>query len=210
MSEKTYYEILGVSRNASPEEITAAKNVLAKEYHPDAHQKDGIDTTKEMQTILEAYATLSDPAAREAYDRSLKGQSVMQTFDLSQEEADDQADTAPIFDCWRSALALSDIVAESIPLLKEKDAAEKLTQLTMQALREIRVLREAEIPEAYWHPDAMNWLLFASYQNRNYTISYLLSLYDEHLEKDYSHRERNKINKKNKHYVQDVKNLLKH
>ena len=56
MAKKNYYKILGVSRTASPEEISAAKNRLAKKYHPDANMKDGIDTTKKMQRILEATA----------------------------------------------------------------------------------------------------------------------------------------------------------
>lgn len=51
MAKKNYYKILGVSRTASPEEISAAKNRLAKKYHPDANMKDGIDTTKKMQRI---------------------------------------------------------------------------------------------------------------------------------------------------------------
>ena len=58
MAKKNYYKILGVSRTASPEEISAAKNRLAKKYHPDANMKDGIDTTKKMQRILEAYRIL--------------------------------------------------------------------------------------------------------------------------------------------------------
>ena len=39
MKPRTYYDILGVSRDASLEEITAAKNALAKVYHPDANVK---------------------------------------------------------------------------------------------------------------------------------------------------------------------------
>ena len=39
MAKKNYYKILGVSRTASPEEISAAKNRLAKKYHPDANMK---------------------------------------------------------------------------------------------------------------------------------------------------------------------------
>ena len=61
MKSRTYYEILGVSRDASIEEITIAKNALAKVYHPDANAHKDIDTTAFMQEILEAYQTLSDP-----------------------------------------------------------------------------------------------------------------------------------------------------
>ena len=83
MEEKKYYDILGVSVKATAEEITAAKNQLAKRYHPDANIKNGIDTTTQMQEILEAYRVLSDPARRAEYDRSLTGRTAaMQTFDL--------------------------------------------------------------------------------------------------------------------------------
>ena len=88
MEENNYYEILGVSVTATVEEITAAKNTLAKRFHPDANLRNGIDTTRQMQEILEAYRVLSDPDRRADYDRKLKGRhSVMQTFDL-RESAD--------------------------------------------------------------------------------------------------------------------------
>ena len=61
MKPRTYYEILGVSRDAALEEITAAKNALAKVYHPDANVHKDIDTTAFMQEILEAYRVLSNP-----------------------------------------------------------------------------------------------------------------------------------------------------
>ena len=48
MEDKNYYDILGVSVKATAEEITAAKNTLAKRFHPDANLKDGIDTTQQM------------------------------------------------------------------------------------------------------------------------------------------------------------------
>ena len=55
MNSRTYYDILGVSREATLQEITSAKNALAKVYHPDANMNQGIDTTACMQEILEAY-----------------------------------------------------------------------------------------------------------------------------------------------------------
>ena len=67
MKSRTYYEILGVSRDASIEEITIAKNALAKVYHPDANAHKDIDTTAFMQEILEAYQTLSDPEKRKKF-----------------------------------------------------------------------------------------------------------------------------------------------
>ena len=73
MPVRTYYHVLGVSREATLEEITNAKNALAKVYHPDANMHNDIDTTAYMQEILEAYRTLSDPEKRRQYDLELGG-----------------------------------------------------------------------------------------------------------------------------------------
>lgn len=55
---------LRCTRDATLEEITSAKNALAKVYHPDANMHKDIDTTAFMQEILEAYRDLSNPAKR--------------------------------------------------------------------------------------------------------------------------------------------------
>ena len=49
MKSHTYYDILGVSRDATLDEITTAKNALAKVYHPDANAHKDIDTTAVMR-----------------------------------------------------------------------------------------------------------------------------------------------------------------
>ncbi|MGC8814652.1 MAG: molecular chaperone DnaJ [bacterium] len=65
---KDYYEILGVSRNATIEEIKAAYRVLAKKYHPDiAENKE--EAEKKFREINEAYQVLSDPEKRKIYDK---------------------------------------------------------------------------------------------------------------------------------------------
>ena len=97
MENKNYYDILGVSVKATLDEITAAKNLLAKRYHPDVNMKLGVDTTEQMQEILEAYRILSDPKKRSEYDREITGRTaVMQTFDLRNEEEPEE-DCAPTF-----------------------------------------------------------------------------------------------------------------
>ncbi len=66
-SKRDYYEVLGVSRAASDEEIKKAFRRLAKQYHPDANKEQ--DSGARFVEINEAYEVLSDPQKRAAYDR---------------------------------------------------------------------------------------------------------------------------------------------
>lgn len=63
-----YYDLLGVRRGASPEELKRAYRSLARECHPDANPGDASSEAR-FKEISEAYAVLSDEAARERYDR---------------------------------------------------------------------------------------------------------------------------------------------
>ncbi len=66
MADKNYYDILGVKRDASPDQIKKAFHKLAQKYHPDA----GGDEAK-FKEISEAYDTLSDEEKRRTYDQFL-------------------------------------------------------------------------------------------------------------------------------------------
>lgn len=66
MAQKTFYDVLGVKRDASQKEIKSAFRKLAQKYHPDA----GGDENK-FKEISEAYETLSDEKKRKEYDQML-------------------------------------------------------------------------------------------------------------------------------------------
>ena len=65
-NKRDYYEVLGVSRNASDDELKKSFRRLAKQYHPDANKEQGAEAR--FIEINEAYEVLSDPQKRAAYD----------------------------------------------------------------------------------------------------------------------------------------------
>lgn len=67
MGKQDYYEILGVSREASAEEIKKAYRRLAREYHPDVNNEPGAEDR--FKQINEAYRVLSDSERRAQYDQ---------------------------------------------------------------------------------------------------------------------------------------------
>ena len=65
---RDYYDVLGVKRDASDDEIKKAYRKLARQYHPDRNPGDK-QAEANFKEVQEAYDVLSDKARRERYDR---------------------------------------------------------------------------------------------------------------------------------------------
>ena len=67
--KRDYYEVLGVQKNATDEELKKAYRRLAKKYHPDANPDNKEEAEKKFKEVNEAYEILSDKQKRQMYDQ---------------------------------------------------------------------------------------------------------------------------------------------
>src|SRR3954470_20965840 len=68
MAKRDYYEVLGIARTATPEEIKKAHRKLVRQYHPDVN-KNNAQSEAKFKEVQEAYDVLSDDTKRQRYDQ---------------------------------------------------------------------------------------------------------------------------------------------
>lgn len=69
MSKRDYYEVLGLAKGATDEDVKKAYRKLAMKYHPDRNPDDPAKAEEAFKEVKEAYETLSEPEKRAQYDR---------------------------------------------------------------------------------------------------------------------------------------------
>ena len=74
----SFYDILGINKNASSDEIKKAYRTLSFQYHPDRNKNEG--ASEKIQQINEAYEILSDDSKRQMYDMQQNGMNVHNLF----------------------------------------------------------------------------------------------------------------------------------
>jgi len=231
MEHRTYYEILGVQPDATLEEITAAKNALAKVYHPDANYINGLDTTAKMQEILEAFETLGDEQQRKQYDANVLGviNRVFKTYTFEPEETNEST-SASFVSYWNAVNRLHEVVGQSIflnerhryitkriPLIKRilkkkarrNELLNQLNPLAEQAVQCIALLSAAGIATRFWEPEAMNWVLIRWGHNQNADFVALFNRYEMFQKKHSSSAERSKIRQENRRFQYYLRRLVK-
>ena len=103
---KDYFKILGISRNATDQEIKSAFRRLARQFHPDLHPHDQ-KAESEFKEINEAYEILSDEAKKKSYEQHLSywfKKRAGKSRDFSKENNDNQFDEYLNFDDFLSDL----------------------------------------------------------------------------------------------------------
>jgi len=109
MAEIDYYQILGVSRDATADEIKKAYRKLAMKYHPDKAKGDKKQAEEKFKQISEAYAVLSNPEKKKEFDE-FGSQAFRNKF--SQEDIFKGFDFSEIFDFGISDNIFSRIFGE--------------------------------------------------------------------------------------------------
>jgi molecular chaperone DnaJ len=142
-AKRDYYEVLGVPRSASLEEIKRAFRKLAMQYHPDRNKEDGAEAR--FKEIGEAYEVLSDAEKRAAYDRY--GHAGLQGFDFGRPfEGFDFGGFGDIFDAFFGGTATRRARAAQRGADRRLDIEIDFEEAAFGCEKEVEVTRQERCP----------------------------------------------------------------
>lgn len=145
MEPKDYYQVMGLKKDASAEEIKAAYRRLARKYHPDLNKE--TDAEKNFKDLGEAYDVLKDPKKRQMYDH-------MQDNTHYREDVRHNADPTPGWGSWGAQSQThdgfdADLFESLFGARPERGGSDLYGKITI-SLQEAfdGVIKEIEIPDA--------------------------------------------------------------
>lgn len=134
--EQDYYQLLGVERTASTEEIKSAYRSLAQRYHPDVNPRTRATAAAKFKQITAAYSVLSDPSRRNEYDSA---------FNIAEETGPDTpAPRSPAYGSGRAPIVAFDVYVGGTS--RTLHGAELRSGL-IRVLKELAHLIEQSFPE---------------------------------------------------------------
>jgi curved DNA-binding protein CbpA len=226
MNTQPYYDILGVASTATIEEITIAKNNLAKIYHPDANIHCDVDTTIQMQEILEAYEFLCDRITRG--EASQNSERIFKAFQMDVEVEQDEDSFVLL---WQAAQNLHLYVSESLRIHEEnqhliksgipvfrkmskntshlpKEVCQKLQHLKAEIITSTELLSKGNLPAPFWNLDAMNWVLIRWGQKQSTNYLTLFHRYEHYVETNFTRKLRSKRKSEHRQFCNQLTKVL--
>jgi curved DNA-binding protein CbpA len=129
---KTYYELLGLSRTASQDDIRTAYRKLVREHHPDTNPGDNF-AEERFKDIQQAYEVLSNPEKRRGYDQRLRASSTSsskgQRTGAGARTGGEMGATVDLSDLLRKLADRSDRPQERGRQLRDEDVARLLARV---------------------------------------------------------------------------------
>ena len=186
MENKNYYDLLEISKKASPEVIEKAYKALVKKYHPDLYEGDKLEAEEIIKKINEAYDVLSDSNKRAKYDATLTDDNISkEDYDKLQQELNslkhnqnfnqnytNQARTTPNYSNLKQQPQPSNFTSSEDLEYKRQLELEKQRQQELQT--ELEYQRQVEAAKQKAYHDAY----IQDLRNRGYKIRYKKSFKD--------------------------------
>ncbi|MGQ9523199.1 MAG: J domain-containing protein [Armatimonadota bacterium] len=122
-AEKDYYKVLGVPRDATPEQIKRRYRELVRKYHPDVNP-DKAASHQRFVAISEAYRVLSDPGLRAAHNLDLERREARQREQQARQQASTRSTSTPFTQAQQHQPPVERMMANAVRLMSQRRYAD--------------------------------------------------------------------------------------